>query len=210
VPDIVITGYRIPSTYLGSPIGSSGGSGGDTSGWQQNQYEQDLQNWQSAWWLSRPTPCVTLKPSEADLSKINGHALAAVDTFHDNDGAHREILVIIWVDKYTGEVGKTLGQSSNQGNFVLADLGLVPANTIVVAVAHSHILNENGLPDPLPSEADRDFFDNMRNYYADNPQGTEVSENPLFYIWDAKTNVMSVYDRIKINGEVVQCAVEKD
>ena len=48
----------------------------------------------------------------------------------------------------------------------------------------------------------------MRDYYDQNPQGIDVSSNPLFYIWDAKSDIAAVYDREKIKTEVIQCKLE--
>jgi hypothetical protein len=87
------------------------------------------------------------------------------------------------------------------------DLSQIPSGVVVIGIVHTHIerpMTEVGYPSP----EDRDAFADMERYFEENGTGATVSFNPVMYIYDGNRNQTHVYDRYKIDFDVLPgCAI---
>ncbi|HEX8532701.1 MAG TPA: hypothetical protein VF662_00875 [Allosphingosinicella sp.] len=199
----VVTGYRMPSTYMGWEIdrSDSGDTTGDTRP-QELAYEQAREAFKPVVKPAKDTPCIGLKPGEAPLTTINQHAAGAVSAISGMDATRRELLAVIYV--YNGTVEKLLPQTSNQMYWTIFDYMLLPVGAVVVGAVHNHPV---GAEDPtLPTTADVQFFDKLRLQAEDTPW-FHVSENPITYIFDTNSNATYAYDRLTVKAGTTQCTL---
>lgn len=202
-PPIVVTAPNQPTTWQGIAVDDM--VPGDSNDREYSEYLNAKAAFETAEEEAPETPCVTAAPSEGNLNEMNRHAKAAVTAMINNDGGHREILTVIYMDG--SSMRKIMLQTSNQQNFVHLDFSQIPGGVVIIGAVHTHIARP-GEQVGYPSDEDRAFFANMERYFEDNDIDTTISFNPVMYIYDGNRNQTHVYDRYKIDFEVLPgCAI---